>query len=249
MSAGPDVHVAGGGPAGLAAAIALRQQGFTVSLTDCAVPPIDKACGEGLMPDSIAALDELGIRIPSGVGFRFRGIRFADGQSSVSGEFPNGAGIGLRRTVLHNLLVARAETVGVSLVWGAKATQLTDAPQFIVGADGQNSGIRRRAGLDRHKREARRFGFRRHYLLPPWSPYVELYWGKQCQIYITPVAEDEICVAVLSWDSKLRLDKALMEFPEIRTRVLCAQPSSPERGAVTVSRKLQRVCRPGLALI
>lgn len=51
-----DVFVVGGGPAGLAAAIAARLKGFTVAVADGAHPPIDKACGEGLMPDSFGAL-------------------------------------------------------------------------------------------------------------------------------------------------------------------------------------------------
>src|SRR5204862_8051575 len=50
-----DVFVIGGGPAGLAAAIAARRRGFDVTLADGAVPPIDKACGEGIMPDGIVA--------------------------------------------------------------------------------------------------------------------------------------------------------------------------------------------------
>src|SRR5438270_7674357 len=166
MRLDPDVWVVGGGPAGLAAAIALRSEGFTVSLADCAVPPIDKACGEGLMPDTVAALHELGVTIPSGTGFRFRGIRFADGSSSVSGDFSNGPGIGLRRTALHELLVERAKEVGVSLLWGVKGTRLIDAglaiasevaaPRLIVGADGLNSRIREAAGLDEVRREVRR---------------------------------------------------------------------------------------------
>ena len=56
-----DVFVIGGGPAGLAAAIAARQQGFRVIVADGAQMPIDKPCGEGLMPDGVAALQELGI--------------------------------------------------------------------------------------------------------------------------------------------------------------------------------------------
>jgi len=38
--------VIGGGPAGLAAAIAARQQGLRVLVAEGARPPIDKACGE-----------------------------------------------------------------------------------------------------------------------------------------------------------------------------------------------------------
>ena len=40
-----DVFVIGGGPAGLATAIAARQRGFDVVVADGAQPPIDKPCG------------------------------------------------------------------------------------------------------------------------------------------------------------------------------------------------------------
>ncbi|MFL6354464.1 MAG: NAD(P)/FAD-dependent oxidoreductase [Bryobacteraceae bacterium] len=257
MSANLDVCVVGGGPAGLAAAIALRMRGFSVMLMDCAVPPIDKTCGEGLLPDSIAGLQELGVAIPSGVGFRFRGVQFTEGDCSVAADFPNGRGIGLRRTVLHNLLVERAQEVGVSLLWGANRIRLEEGgivvdekriePQLVLAADGQNSRIRRHAGLDQRKPELQRFGFRRHYRVRPWSAYMELYWGKRCQIYITPLSESEICVALLSRDPKLRLDEALRHFPGIMNRLESAEPSSVQTGALTVSRKLRAVCRPGFA--
>jgi flavin-dependent dehydrogenase len=42
-----DVFIIGGGPAGLAAAIAAREKGCKVAVADCTRPPIDKACGEG----------------------------------------------------------------------------------------------------------------------------------------------------------------------------------------------------------
>ena len=58
-----DVFVVGGGPAGLAMAIAARQRGFRVVVADGQQPPIDKACGEGLMPDGLAALERLGVSV------------------------------------------------------------------------------------------------------------------------------------------------------------------------------------------
>src|SRR5712675_409899 len=104
-----DVFVIGGGPAGLATAIAARQLGLNVVVADGTKPPIDKPCGEGLMPDGRAALEQLGISIPAETGYSFRGIRFVSGELRVDASFPNGMGQGVRRTILHSLMVARAE--------------------------------------------------------------------------------------------------------------------------------------------
>jgi menaquinone-9 beta-reductase len=253
------VCVVGAGPAGLAAAIALQRKTRVVTVLDCAIPPIDKACGEGLMPDSILALSVLGIEIPANAGFPFCGIRFADGHSSVLAEFPNGLGTGVRRTVLHELLIQHANSVGISVMWNAKHVRLTEggvwvderflAADLIVGADGQNSQIRRQAGLHEVTREERRYGFRRHYRIAPWSSYVELHWGPRSQIYVTPVAEDEICIAVISRDSKLHLEQALSDFPELNERLRSAEPVSRELGALSVSRRLRRVQRNNVVLV
>jgi menaquinone-9 beta-reductase len=95
------VGVIGGGPAGLAAAISLKSTGRDVIVFDCAAPPIDKACGEGLLPDSVESLGQQGIELSAAAGFAFRGITFTDGRSSVTSDFPNGLARGVRRTVLH----------------------------------------------------------------------------------------------------------------------------------------------------
>src|SRR5207249_12220122 len=73
-----DVFVIGGGPAGLAAAIAVRRRGFDVTVADCAIPPIDKACGEGIMPDGVGAAESLGISLKRAGAQPFPGIRFCE---------------------------------------------------------------------------------------------------------------------------------------------------------------------------
>ena len=249
----------GGGPAGLAAGIALAQAGFETTVLERGIPPIDKACGEGVMPEGIAAITELGLKVPSDIGFRFAGIRFRDAHSVVAGNFPNGEGLGMRRTVLHSLLVRRAQNAGVAIAWGVKNVHFVRGglqaggravkAKFVVAADGQNSHLRSQAGLDRTRRERRRYGFRRHYRIAPWCPYTELYWGPGCQIYITPVAKDELCVALLSSDPRLRLETALTHFPEVRCRLESAIAVSKEMGGLSVSRTLQNVCNSNVALV
>jgi flavin-dependent dehydrogenase len=254
-----DVCIAGGGPAGLAAALALRRRGFAVTVVDCATPPIDKACGEGLLPDSLEALKRLGVELDMTAGYPFRGIRFSDGASTVTGDFPKGTGLGMRRTYLHEALVKHAETANVRLIWGAKNLRLCDEglsiqgevlrAGLVVGADGQKSLIRTSAGLDAIKSERCRYGFRTHYRIAPWSEYLELYWGPRGQVYVTPVAADEVCVAFISRDSKLRLDEALHDFPLLRERLAGIEHGSHEMGAMSIARQLKRVHKDGLALL
>jgi 2-polyprenyl-6-methoxyphenol hydroxylase-like FAD-dependent oxidoreductase len=254
-----DVCIAGGGPAGLSAALALRQQGFEVTVVDCATPPIEKACGEGLMPDSLAALKRLGVELNESAGYPFRGIRFTDGTSTVTGDFPNGRGLGLRRPYLHEVLVRHAQAANVRLIWGVKNVRLCKGglsipgellrARLVVGADGLKSSIRHSAGLDEVKHESGRYGFRRRYRVTPWSEYVELYWCRRGQFYITPVAKDEICVVFVSRHPRLRLDAAFDDFPTLRQRLAGAEHGSHEMGAMSISRRLRRVYKDGLALL
>lgn len=254
-----DVCIVGGGPAGLAAALALRQEDFTVTVVDCAVPPIDKACGEGLMPDSLAALRQLGVELDANLGHPFKGILFSNGRSTVTAQFPSAPGLGMRRSLLHGLLVQHAQVAKVNLIWGAKNVQLakggisvqgeTFSARFVVGADGLKSAIRESAGLGAIKSEKRRFGFRRHYRVAPWSEYVEVYWGTRGQFYVTPITANEICVAFVSRDAKLRIDSAIQDFPTLRARLADAEHSSHEMGSLSISRNLKRVYKDGLALL
>lgn len=248
-----EVFVAGGGPAGLAVAIAARSKGFRVTVADCARPPIEKACGEGLMPDSLAALRRLGVHPGPAGGFVFTGIRFLGEGRSVEASFPNGAGLGIRRARLHELLLERARQLDIELLWGARVTGIDSqyvrldgrsiCYDWLIGADGQNSMVRRWAGLDRTRRQSFRYGFRRHYRVQPWSDRMEIYWGPRCQMYVTPVSAQDICVVVLAENQPQRFDAALPDFPELQRRLSGAPITSLERGAITASRQLRRVYR------
>jgi geranylgeranyl reductase family protein len=63
---GMRVAIVGAGPAGSAAAIALARGGVHVTLLEKARWPRAKTCGDGVTPDGIRALLELGVELPSG---------------------------------------------------------------------------------------------------------------------------------------------------------------------------------------
>ena len=254
-----DVLVIGGGPAGLAAAIAARGKGFEVTVVDGVEPPVDKACGEGLLPDTVRALRELGVTILPGEGMAFKGIRFLDATSSVEGQFPSINGIGIRRTLLHKKMVARAEECGVSFLWNTPVSGVCEGSamlggqvvraKWIVGADGINSRVRRWAGLDSGPNDHTRFAQTCHYRMKPWTDCVEIHWGPKMQVYVTPVSREEICLALISHDPRMRLAEALKEFPWLATRLREAELSDTSRGAITVTRKVGRVYRGHIALL
>jgi menaquinone-9 beta-reductase len=258
-----DVFVAGGGPAGLATAIAARRHGLSVVVADGAIPPIDKPCGEGLLPDGVDALLRLGVRVPESEIYPFYGLRFVDKADSVAAEFPGGAAYGIRRTVLHRILVDHAASCGVQMLWRTAVTGLHPEgavvngqrfagviqSRWVVGADGINSRVRAWARLGHPSKRNHRFAFRRHYRVAPWTRLAELHWGRDCQIYVTPVGRDEVCVALVSSSPKLRLDDAFAEFPDLYARLRDAEPASSERGAITVSRRLRHLYRGRAVLV
>ena len=259
-----DVFVVGGGPAGLAAAIAARQKGLSVIVADGSVPPIDKSCGEGMMPETLAVLESLGVKFDRGTGQSFRGITFIQNGVQVSADFPRGQGIGLRRPVLHERLVASAEECGVQFLWkttvtgiisgiGAGSVQLPERnirATWIVGADGQGSRVRRWVGLESARRVRQRYASRRHFRVKPWSSRMEIHWVGKTQAYVTPIGEEEVCVVVMAETAAPGLFKTeLHEMPALREKLAGASLSSRERGAVTAMRTLRHVQKNNVALL
>ncbi|MFJ4963894.1 putative oxidoreductase [Streptomyces sp. ADI96-02] len=230
-----DILVAGGGPAGLAAAIRAALAGLEAVVVEPRAAPVDKACGEGIMPGGVTALRELGVH-PR--GHALRGIRYTDGRRSAQADFRGGPGIGVRRTELHAALHARAAALGVRFVTGrvreirqdehtVTAAGLT--ARWLVAADGLHSPVRRALDLDRPVPGPGRYGLRRHYRLAPWTDLVEVHWSRHGEAYVTPVGENLVGVAVLSRHRR-GYDEHLADFPALAAR-LTGPAATPVRGA------------------
>ena len=234
-----DLLVAGGGPAGLATATYAAKAGLEVVVLDRRHGPIDKACGEGLMPHTVKHLEALGVTVE---GKRFAGITYTDGRRTARAEFAGGPGMGVRRTVLHSALSAAARDAGVHIVQEEVGPVSQDGQsvrcgelraRYLAAADGLHSPIRRSLGLNQPARGRRRWGIRRHYRVAPWTDTVEVHWATgtagDAEAYITPVADDCVGVAVLTSEQG-RFDGQLARFPDLAAR-LAGQPHGSDRAA------------------
>ncbi len=232
-------------------------------VADGSAPFIDKSCGEGMTPETLAVLESLGVKFESNVGHRFRGISFIENGSQVSANFPREQGIGLRRPLLHARLVARAEECGVRFLWKTPISGIVSeadtgsvqlgersiSAKWIVGADGQGSRVRRWIGLE-SSTSKERFASRRHYRVTPWSNYMEIHWAGTTQAYVTPIGVEEVCVVVMAETPACGLfETALTQMPALREKLFGASLSSRERGAVSAMRTLPCVQRNNVALI
>jgi len=227
----------------MAAAIEARLSGLLAVVVEPRSGIIDKACGEGLMPGAIPLLARLGV-FPKGRDLA--GVTYRSGGHAVSHRFSSGVGKGVRRTELHGSLRSRSEELGVVFV-EASVGSVTETEsglvascsngnsiqgRYLIAADGLHSSIAKAAGLVKvlSPRRSKRFGIRQHFHVEPWSEFIEVFYTKTAEVYITPVSEDQVGVAVLGPKST-DFEQTIASIPELAGRLRGASPASQRSGA------------------
>lgn len=261
-----DLIVVGGGPAGLAVAIAAALRGVDVLVVERGGLPADKACGEGILPAGVRALDALGVTgliAPDGRA-PVAAIRWIDGTAVAEAQLPPPGGLGVRRTALSAALHARARALGIEVRTGVAvlahsrrrdAVEVSTAAgveraRLLVAADGLASPIRRREGLDGPSPSDARFGIRRHFAATPWTAAVEVHFGDGIEAYVTPAGPHRVGVALLCERSaRGGFDALLPRFPELARRLEGAPFDSSAAGAGPFPRSARRRALDRLVLV
>jgi geranylgeranyl reductase family protein len=135
-----DAIVVGAGPSGAATAAHLSRGGARVLICDPSHFPRDKACGGGLTPRGVAALQRLGIEPSADEAIRVGGLDMIGYGRHVATAFPQTStwpshGLVARRSVLDNLVLQAALDAGAEFRTGVRVT----GPLF---EDGTCRGVR-----------------------------------------------------------------------------------------------------------
>jgi menaquinone-9 beta-reductase len=188
MNAGRrEVIVVGGGPAGVASAIFLRQRGHDVLLLDAARFPRDKVCGEGVSPEAWRLLERLdcaaAVRALRPHPLRGMALTAPDG-TTFRGDYGDDRepGFAVRREALDQALLGCARAAGVEVREEARVSGLRFedgrvagvelengrgpeawSARLVVGADGRRSRVARSLGLLHEHSSLRKFAVRAYW--------------------------------------------------------------------------------------
>ncbi len=247
-----DVAIVGGGPAGLAVAIECALRGSSAVVFERRSGPLDKACGEGLLPAGLASLERLGVLpyLERTGSASFESITyFQEDGRFVAAKLPAPGGLGIRRLALTQSMTARAKALGVVIHEGrgvrsherhADSVVVTSdtgpvRAKLLVAADGLHSPLRKQEGLEVPYAGPKRFGLRRHVAMKPWAPAVEVHFTPGAEAYVTPTGANRVGIAFLWEDGRLQgpvsFERLLAKFPLLEKKIAGQPFDSEARGA------------------
>lgn len=221
-----EVCIIGGGPTGLMAGILLSRRGILTTIVEKNEWPIDKVCGEGIMPLGVGLLRKYDLLkfIDPMWSRKFVGIKYIDKSGeSAEGYFKEEDGLVVRRIALsgglyeaakreslltllpNHELLSFQETPDKILVTTrelqTQETVLIGEFDYLVGADGLRSKVRALTNRDGELpvKQKNRMGARVHYEIPPWDNKVQIWWEDGIECYVAPTSEN--CVEFnFGWD-------------------------------------------------
>ena len=235
-----DVVIAGGGPAGSAAAIALAQAGLNALIVDKSQFPRNKACGEYLSAGAVEQLQTLGLEsVLAPAAARLDGIRLSGNGARVELRFSK-TGWALPRLRLDSELLRSAISRGATFLQARIEDVREESPgslltvrepsgetrglraRFVIGADGAQSVVARKCGLSVAPRGEQRFALGGHYGgLRDLDRFVEMFVEGSSYFAVNPfdAAHANIMVIVREKDLSARKND-VDQFIRERARAL-----------------------------
>ncbi len=224
-----DVAVVGSGPGGAACALSAARVGLSVALFEPQIELGGKPCGEGLMPPGVDALRALGLTDVIATGRSFDRLRYVLGsRAPLEFALPR-TGLAVERPRLALSLDAavaseprirrirararteqRASREGCELHFGGHVARA----RVLVAADGlhgQAAEWLRGPRFEGPSDPRPRIGVRARYLAREPLEHVEVRFGRGQEVYLTPLAEGRVNVAVLVRDRAAGGAQAILE--------------------------------------
>lgn len=266
-----DCAIVGAGPAGCAAALYLSRAGRTAVLLDRAAFPRRKACGEGIMPEGVEVLRELGLfEDARKLGRTFRGVSWTtrDGRHARS-RFPDGEGLAVPREELDHLLLRRAAAAPGVRVFERRAARGVERTtegvrvsffggelraRRLIAADGAASPALRALGVPRRPPARARFGLAARLKGVGAGELVEVFLVDGGELYLTPLpGEGRVSAALLLERGALAAAQGGLEaafwrlalaYPALRARLARAKLDTPVAGSGPLAAEPSR-CEDG----
>lgn len=237
------VVIVGGGPVGLMTAIQLHHQGIESVVLEKRSYPVDKVCGEGVMPLGSQILKDLGLlsKFKAEYFTFFSGIEyFENNKKTQTFEFNDRKGMAIRRVELSRVLreecrerrievlenteyLSHEKTTNEVLVtYAQNGVEQRIKCLKLIAADGIHSSVLKDLKINTKKQSYRRMGLRWHVSCKPWSKYVQVYWGHGVEAYVTPVGPSQIEIALLYFPQLHKGEKVedLMNyFPFLQNKI------------------------------
>ncbi len=286
-----DLIIVGGGPSGAAAALYAQRYGLRALLLDKATFPRDKICGDALSGKSVGILGELGLldKIRQLPGAAISRIIFSspkhteleiDLKQSGLNQIPEGFVI-RRRHFDHFMFEEARQTVEANQE-GFEVTDLlyedgvtcgvrgrsSDGEEseysgrIVLGADGYNSTIARKAGFYEHDPRHRVVALRQYYRnVSGLTDQIELHYVDEVipgYFWIFPLEDNcaNVGIGMLHRYIKQRkVDlrqalKAAITSPAFRERFIAAEPlEEPVGWNLSVGSKHRRIVGNGFVLL
>lgn len=261
------VLIAGGGLAGLAAAIEAARAGHEVVLAEASRCGRDKVCGEFLSPEAAIDFAALGCSTWAedlGAVPLTRVAIHGPGNARIAIDLPGPPAHAVTRRALESYLAERARAVGATVLerapvrdliakrgsWRARVGELTVEAKVLVGAFGKRSPMDRRLGLPRATRHAP-FAAMKAYFDAPLDALdapVELHLLDHGYVGLNPVEGGKLALCALlegeittDWNV---LTARFASSATLRDRLArLGEPSGPVRGLAGFGFEAQGLCR------